>query len=66
MFRPIPVEKNLENLKYISNRLSDVNWFVFFGTLLGYTRENNILENDDDIDVYVDISFREKIIELLN
>ena len=64
MLSPISREKNLENLKYISNRLRDVTWFVFFGTLLGYTRENNILENDDDIDIYVDIRFREKIIDL--
>ena len=64
MLSPISREKNLENLKYISNRLRDVSWFVFFGTLLGYTRENNILENDDDIDIYVDIRFREKIIDL--
>ena len=56
MLRPISREKNLENLKYISDRLRDVSWFVFFGTLLGYTRENNILENEI---TYVDFYFYE-------
>ena len=64
MFKPVSIEKNLKNLKYISDRLINVKWFIFFGTLLGYTRENNILKNDDDIDIYVDIRFRDKIIEL--
>ena len=64
MFKPVSVEKNIKNLKYISEKLSNVEWFVFFGTLLGYTRENNILKNDDDIDIYVDIRFRENVIEL--
>lgn len=64
MFKPVSIEKNIKNLKYISQKLHNVEWFVFFGTLLGYTRENNILKNDDDIDIYVDIKFRENVIKL--
>ena len=60
MFKPVSIEKNLNNLKYISDKLINVEWFIFFGTLLGYTRENNILKNDDDIDIYVDVRFRDK------
>ena len=64
MFKPIAIEKNLNNLKYVAERLSRVEWFIFFGTLLGYTRENNIIKNDDDIDIYVDLRFRDNIIEI--
>ena len=63
MFKPVAVEKNLENLKYVANKLLDIEWFIFFGTLLGYTRENNIIRNDDDIDIYVNLDFREYIIK---
>ena len=64
MFKPVSIEKNLENLNFISERLIKIEWFIFFGTLLGYTRENNIIKNDDDIDIYIDIRFRDTIIEL--
>lgn len=64
MFKPVSIEKNTQNLRYISEKLTNVKWFIFFGTLLGFTRENNILKNDDDIDIYVDIKFRENILKL--
>ena len=38
---------NLENLIFISNELKEFDPFVYFGTLLGLTRENNILKNID-------------------
>ena len=62
MFKPVSIEKNIENLRYVSDNMSGVEWFIFFGTLLGYTREKNIIKNDDDIDIYVDINFRQNII----
>ncbi|MDA7520835.1 LicD family protein, partial [bacterium] len=58
-------KNNLKNLKDLSERLSDVEYFVFFGTLLGYCREGNIIENDDDIDFYVNIREKKKIINIL-
>ena len=42
---------NLENLIFISKELKEFDPFVYFGTLLGLTRENNVLINDDDIDL---------------
>ena len=56
---------NLMNLKDLSERVSDVEYFVFFGTLLGYCRDGNLIENDDDIDFYVNIRERNKIINIL-
>ena len=61
MFKPVSIEKNIKNLRYVSNKLVNIEWFIFFGTLLGYTREKNILKNDDDIDIYVNIKSREAI-----
>ena len=64
MFKSVSIEKNIENLRYVSNKLLNIEWFIFFGTLLGYTREKNILKNDDDIDIYVNIKSREAILDL--
>ena len=48
----VPRERNLSNLKIVTQVLNqiDVEYFVRFGTLLGYIREQQIIENDDDID----------------
>ncbi|MEL6466153.1 MAG: LicD family protein [Pseudomonadota bacterium] len=53
MIEEIPPELNLRNLKDIFERIQHLEAFVFFGTLLGYTRERNIIAHDDDIDIYV-------------
>jgi phosphorylcholine metabolism protein LicD len=56
---------NRANLVTISNLLQDIDHFVFFGTLLGLTRERDIIEDDDDIDILVPIEKRNLIIEKL-
>jgi hypothetical protein len=53
---------NLKNLLLISNKFKKYHCFVFYGTLLGLTRENNIIRNDDDIDFLIDIKYKKKII----
>ena len=53
---------NLKNLLLISNKFKKYHCFVFYGTLLGLTRENNIIRNDDDIDFLIDIRYKKKII----
>jgi len=53
---------NYENLKFISNKLKSFKCFVFYGTLLGLTRENNILKYDDDVDFLIDIKFKEQVL----
>ena len=59
-------ETNLDNLIFISNELKEFDPFVYFGTLLGLTRENNILINDDDIDLCLNYKFRENVFKKLN
>ena len=53
MITPIPIELNLNNLRSVFALISHLEAFIFFGTLLGYQRESNILPFDDDIDIYV-------------
>ena len=45
-------KKIFSNLKFFTSIIKNI-YFVFFGTLLGLTRDNNLIENDDDIDFYV-------------
>ena len=61
----LTVEENFSNLIFITNIISELEYFIFFGTLLGMVRENNLIENDDDIDIYVNLKEREKLIQIL-
>ncbi len=56
MYEPVDRNYQLENLKDIMPCIQDLNFFIFFGTLLGFYRENNIIQTDDDIDFYLDIN----------
>ena len=62
----VPREYNRKNLIDFSRHLDGIEWFVFFGTLLGVVREGDIIENDDDIDLYVNKKDRNKIINQLS
>lgn len=56
MINPVSKEHNLKNLKDITdilNSYKDLEYFIFYGTLLGYKREQNIIEGDDDIDILI-------------
>ena len=59
------VKENFSNLIFISKILKELEYFVFFGTLLGLVREKNIIKNDDDIDLYINIKERERLIKIL-
>ena len=45
--------------------LKTIQHFVFYGTLLGLTRENNIIDGDDDVDFLVDIKDKKKLIKIM-
>lgn len=61
----IPKKYHLESLKMVIDRIKDLEYFVFYGTLLGITRENDIIENDDDVDLLVNIKHREQLLEVM-
>ncbi|MDC0606883.1 hypothetical protein OAP00_03730 [Acidimicrobiia bacterium] len=44
---------NKENLTHITSLIKDLDYFLFFGTLLGDVRENDVIKNDDDIDFLI-------------
>jgi len=54
-----------ENLKFITSVLTDFEWFVFYGTLLGIEREGNLIEGDDDIDIFINIKHRDELLRRL-
>ena len=60
MFKKRIKEQNLKNLISISKMIKTIQHFVFYGTLLGLTRENNIIDGDDDVDFLVDIKDKKK------
>ena len=51
---PIDRKYNAQNLKEVLPLLEGLDYFIFYGTLLGLVREGDILEKDDDIDILVD------------
>ena len=61
----ISVEENENNLIYFSKLFINVEYFIFFGTLLGITRDKGLIDGDDDIDFYVNLKDRFKLIENL-
>jgi len=57
---------NRANLVLVSKLLEDIDHFVFFGTLLGLTRELDLIDGDDDIDILVPIEKRDLVIEKIS
>ena len=57
----------ISSLKNIINILKDSNipWVVVYGTLLGLIRDDNPIDNDDDIDIMVPLEYKENIKQLL-
>ena len=52
--------RNLVTLKEIFNK-HGIRWWLSHGTMLGAYRENNFIEWDDDVDIGLDMRYREKI-----
>ena len=59
----VSLENNESNLVFFSKLLINVEYFIFFGTLLGITRENRLIDGDDDIDFYINHKNRDQLIK---
>ncbi|HUY01495.1 MAG TPA: LicD family protein [Candidatus Deferrimicrobium sp.] len=63
----VGLKKTKDQLKEIFKRVTDllnkykINFFVFYGTLLGIIRSNDLIDNDDDVDILVHISDQQKV-----
>lgn len=57
--------ENEENLFFFTNILKKIEHFIFFGTLLGIVRDKSLIEGDDDIDFYVNIKDKDKLLQIL-
>lgn len=60
---PIPKKYHLESLKIVAEKTKDLEYVIFYGTLLGVTREGDILEKDDDVDILLNMKDRDKCFE---
>ncbi len=54
---------NFQNLLTVSSLLKKIEYFIFYGTLLGIVREKNIIKHDDDIDFMVNHKSKKKFIK---
>jgi len=45
----------LDELLKILNNIKNIDFILFYGSLLGYVRENDFIKNDDDIDILINI-----------
>ena len=58
----ISVADNESNLIFFVRLFGNIEYFIFFGTLLGITREKKLIDGDDDIDFYVNLNDRDQLI----
>ena len=59
-------KKHLKNLKDVCKLISHLEYFIWGGTLLGYHREKDIIDGDDDIDFAMHVKHKDEIIEIMN
>lgn len=65
MHKPVSQEVNRLNLTALATLLKGCECFPFFGTLLGLTRDGDIIPHDDDVDLYANIEDRPEILRRL-
>ena len=54
---------NFQNLKSVSNIIKNLEHFIFYGSLLGIIRDQNIIKNDDDIDFLINYKLKKKVLD---
>lgn len=59
------VEDNITSLTLLANVMLELDYFIFFGTLLGLTRDGAPIKGDDDVDFYVNAKDRDALIQKL-
>ncbi len=54
---------NFQNLKSVSNIIKNLEHFIFYGSLLGIIRDQNIIKNDDDVDFLINYKLKKKVLD---
>ena len=54
---------NFQNLIFISKIIKDIEHFIFYGSLLGIIRDQNIIKNDDDVDFLINHKFKKVVLK---
>jgi hypothetical protein len=62
---PVPSAINQENFIFFNKLLFEFECFPFYGTFLGFHRDENIIPGDDDVDFYIDIKYKNDVISKL-
>mgnify|MGYP001196006083 CR=1 FL=1 len=57
---------NSQNLELVIRKISNLDYFIFFGTLLSFVRNDQLITRDDDIDIMLNLNEKEKLINELN
>jgi len=64
MFKQNKLQKlNFQNLISVAPLLKNIEYFIFYGTMLGIIRENNIIKGDDDIDFLVNYKSKKLLLK---
>ena len=58
-------ELNLKNLLVVSKFLNKIEHFIFYGTLLGLTRNSEIIKGDDDVDFMVNLKLKNQVLKAM-
>lgn len=59
------LNRTLKHIVKILNESIIHDWFIAYGTLLGIIRDNNCIDNDDDVDIIIDKKNRNTLVEIL-
>lgn len=62
-FSKVVLNKELYKIVKWLNELNINEWFVGYGTLLGIIRHNSCIDQDDDIDILINIKYKNDILE---
>lgn len=65
MKKSVSKEANRNNLFYFVSIIGDLDYFPFHGTLLGLVRDGDVIDGDDDVDIFVNMKDREIFFDIL-
>ena len=57
---------NFQNLLSVSSLIKDIEYFIFYGTLLGITRDDSIIKGDDDVDFMVSYNSKKILLKKMS